>query len=185
MLQSARDSAFSNEIVVGHDDGNLEAQAQEIDADGYAAYHVLAHLIEGERRSQAVSLLKREQENVRVQGEALFSSFVVAIGSFLFVRPPISIDSSRIYGLTHPPQAARMNWIMHNAIRWCKQNRPELEGWMTRDKFQILMSAVATATWGMNGGNDWRAQTAFLQSVDGNVYIRRLDLAVKTHIRAL
>jgi len=185
VLQSALDSAFSNEIVDTHDDGNLEAQAQEIDADCYAAYHVLAHLIEGERRSQAVGLLKREHENVCVQDQALFSSFVLAIGAFLFVRRPASIDSSRIYKLTHPPQAARMNWIMHSAINWCEQNRPDLKVWMTRDWFQILMSAAATATWGMNGGSDWRAQTAFLQSVDGAEYIKRLDVAVKTHIQSL
>lgn len=52
LLQSALDSAFSNEIVDSHDDGNLEAQAQEIDADCYAAYHVLAHLIEGSASRQ-------------------------------------------------------------------------------------------------------------------------------------
>ena len=185
VLKSALDSTFSNEIVDCHDHGNLGAQALEIDADGYATYHVLAHLIEGERRSQAVGLLKREQENARVQDEALFASFVVAIGAFLFVRRPTAINSSRIYDLTHPPQAARMNWIMHNAINWCRQNRPDLERWMTKEKFQILMGATATATWGMNGGNDWRAQTIFLQSVDGAEYIRKLDLAVKTHIRSL
>src|SRR2546425_2300343 len=57
VLQSALDSTFSNEIVDSHDGGNLEVQALEIDADGYAVYHVLAHLIDGERRSEAVRLL--------------------------------------------------------------------------------------------------------------------------------
>jgi hypothetical protein len=117
-------------------------------------------LIEGEARSQTVGLLKRERENTYAQEKALFCSFVVAVGAFLFARPPASIDSSEIYKLSHTPQAARMNWIMHAAISWCKQNRPDLEVWMTRDKFQILMSAAATATWGINGGRDWQIQTA-------------------------
>src|ERR1700682_640643 len=40
VLQSAPDSTFSNEIVSSGDGSNLEAQALEIDADGYAVYHV-------------------------------------------------------------------------------------------------------------------------------------------------
>src|ERR1035441_7452659 len=52
---------------------------------------------------------------------------------FLFVRPPVAVDKADIYGIAHPPQAARMMFLMYRAIDWCKQNRPGLEAWMTPD----------------------------------------------------
>lgn len=179
------ESMFSSEILDDGETGNLEQQTREADADGYAAYHVLANLIDGGGRAQAVSLLKLEVEPSGVQDEVLFSCFVVAVGAYLFVRPPQALDSTNIYKLTHPPQAARMNCLMQQAINWCKHNRPGLEAWMTFDRFKGLMHGVAEATWGMNGGRDWAAQTAFFQSEDGGEYFRKLDRSLKAHVQSL
>jgi hypothetical protein len=185
LARSRSDTVFPNEILGARDSSNLERQAQEVDADGYAVYHVMADLIDGNRRHQALSLLGLEEQKDSMQDEVLFSSFVVAVGAFLFTRPPSTVDSAGIYQLTHPPQAARMNFILHFAISWCRQNRPRLEAHMTRERFQSLMTAVATTTWGMNGGADWSAQTVFLQSDDGSRYISKLDHCVKAHIQSL
>ena len=185
LVKRKSDAVFSSEILDGRGSGDLEGQAKEIDADGYAVYYVLAHLIAGNRRQQALGLLGLDKQKENVQDEVLFSSFVIAVGAFLFARSPSSVDSARIYELTHPPQAARMNFILHFAVNWCKQNRPHLEAYMTLTRFQMLMGAVATATWGMNGGADWSAQTAFLQSDDGARYISKLDECVKAHIKSL
>jgi hypothetical protein len=57
----------------------LEAQAFEMDADGYAVYHVLAHLISGPRREQAVQLLDCADSPNSIQDQRLFSSFVFAM----------------------------------------------------------------------------------------------------------
>jgi len=179
------DSIFSNEILGDGESGSMKRQALEADADGYAAYHVLAHLIEGEGRSHAVSLLKLEAEPSSFQDEVLFACFVVGIGAFLFVRPPTALDNASVYALTHPPQAARMDYVMRHAIAWCRQNRPGLIARMTPDRFQMLMNAVAEATWGMNGGRDWAAQTAFLRSQAGSEYFKRLDESLKAHVRSL
>jgi hypothetical protein len=179
------ESMFSNEIVDDGETGNLEQQTLEADADGYAVYHVLANLIDGGERAQAVSLLKLEAKPVSVQDRVLFSCFVVAIGAYLFVRPPQALDNVSIYELTHPPQAARMNFLMHQAIFWCKQKRPGLEAWMTLDRFQRLMKGVAEATWGMNGGKDWVQQIEFLRSEDGAEYVRKLDRSLKAYIQSL
>ena len=183
LLERGADPVFPNEILSSHDRGNLNRQTEEVDADGYAAYHVLTDLIDGRRRQQALGLLMLEKEKESVQDEVLFSSF--AVGAFLFVRAPSTVESPRIYTLTHPPQAARMNFIMHFAINWCKQNRPDLEMYMTRERFQVIMRAVAKATWGMNGGADWSAQTAFLHSDDGSAYISELGESLKVYIQAL
>jgi hypothetical protein len=179
------DSMFSNEILDDGETGNLEQQTLEADADGYAVYHVLANLIDGGGRAQEVSLLKLEAEPSEVQDEVLFSCFVVAVGAYMFVRPPQALDSANIYNLTHPPQAARMNCLMQQAISWCKQKRPGLQAWMTLDRFRRLMRAVAEATWGMNGGRDWAAQIAFLQSEDGAEYFRKLDRSLKAYVQSL
>jgi len=185
VIPRGSDSIFPNEILDCHASGSLRQQAQEVDADGYAVYHVLAHLIDGERRPTAARLLGHEAASDAVQDEALFSSFVAAVGAFLLVCAPATVDSDRVYKLQHPPQAARMNFVMQYAIRWCTQNRRRLETWTTIARFQMLMSAAAVATWGMNGGRDWGAQTAFLQSSHGSEYVRQLEECVKAHIQSL
>jgi len=48
-------SEFSNQTT----SGNLQSQAQELDADGYAEFLVLAHLLSGERRNTALALCGR------------------------------------------------------------------------------------------------------------------------------
>jgi hypothetical protein len=178
------DADFLNEILDAPGSGSLEVQAQEIDADGYAVYHVLADLIDGNRRQQALGLLKLEEWEVSEQDNVLFSSVVVALGAFLFARAPSIVNNARIYSLTHAPQAVRMNFILHFALNWCKQNRPHLQSYMTKERFQVLMRAVAVATWGMNGGADWSHQTVFLQSENGSSYISKLSECVKKHIRS-
>ena len=176
---------FCDEILAGSETGSLEQQAREVDADGYAAYLMLAHLFDSEWRSQAVKLLKCEREAGNVQDEVLISTFVVAVGAFFFVRPPVALDNASVFDLTHPPQAARMNFVMENVMGWCKQNRPVLSEFMTKDRFNMLMSAAADATWGMNGGRDWGAQIAFLLSHDGSEYFKKLAECVKAHVCSL
>jgi len=184
-IQNSFDPPHFNEVLIVDDTGSLESQAFEIGADGYAVYHVLAHLFDGPGRTQAVDLLGCSEAQTSTQDEVLFASFVVAVGAFLFVQPPRPLDPAKIYKRSHPPYSARMNWIMHAAIGWCQQNRPDLEAWMNKDRFQMLMRAVAGATWGMNGGKDWSDQVAFLQSEPGREYVEKLDARVKKNVESL
>jgi hypothetical protein len=89
-------SVSFNEV---HDDGevgNLEEQTMEADADGYAAYHLLANMIDGGARSQAVTALKIRDRTAEAQDEILFSCFVVAVGAFLFARRPVDVDQANV-----------------------------------------------------------------------------------------
>jgi hypothetical protein len=183
--QNAPGSTFFNEILSNGDAGKIEEQAFEVDADGYAVYHVLSHLITGPRREQAAELLGCTQAQPERQDEILFYSFVMAIAAFLFILPPTSVDASTIYNRSHPPPAARMSEIMHSAIGWCKQNRPALVAVMTLDKFQTLTTVVSAALSGMNGGTDWSGQTAFLKSENGSEYSTELRAHVRKHIKSL
>jgi hypothetical protein len=183
--QHAPGSAFFDEIASGGV-GNLEEQAFELDADGYAVYHALAHLITGPRREQATEILSCKHAQPSVQDEILLSSFVMAVGAFLYVLPPVSVDPCEIYSRSHPLQAARMRWVMNNTINWCKQNdRPALAAYMTVARFQTLMLVIATAISRINGERDWSEQTAFLKSKAGSSYLNQLTLLVRSHIQAL
>jgi hypothetical protein len=77
-----------------------------------------------------------------------------------------------------------MDLIMSSALGWCIQNRPALEAWMTKDRFQLLMRSIAETTWGMNGGSDWSEQVRYLQSENGSDYINKLSACVKKHIES-
>lgn len=183
--QSAPGSEFFNEILSNTDTGNLEEQAFEVDADAYAVYHVLAHLITGPRREQATDLLGYTGAAAEMQDAILFYSFVMAIAAFLLVLPPTSVDVSTIYNRTHPPQAVRMNEIMHSAISWCEQIRPALITRWTLSKFQTLMTVVLAAISGMRGVGDWSGQTAFLTSESGSEYSEKLRAHFRKHVRSL
>lgn len=181
--QRAPGSPFFNEIE-GEGKGNLDEQVFELDADGYAVFHVLAHLIAGPRREQAIKILSCGGRSVGMQDETLFSSFVIAIGAFLYSLPPASASPSEVYCRTHPIQAVRMRWIMDAAISWCKQNeRASLAEFMTVNRFQALMSVVDRTMRQTTGHHDWRAQTAFLKSEDGSKYVNTLFTLVRESAR--
>jgi len=104
------------ETAVG-DAGNLDQQAHEIDADGYATYLVLTDLILGGSRLHVIEVLNLENRSEQVQDEVLFWCFVAAVGGFFCARQPTDVnDIDGLYQLTHPPQAARMNSVMQTAV---------------------------------------------------------------------
>ena len=78
-----------------------------------------------------------------------------------------------------------MNLVMHQAMGWCRQNRPALVAWMTLARFQQIMAGVVHVTWGMNGGKDWDAQNAFLHTEAGPDYFRRLGEGLRAHVAGL
>lgn len=170
----------------GKDDvGGLDRQTLEAGADGYAVYLVLTNLILGEERSRANSGLSIEMRSHGMQEAVLLDIFVAAIAGHLFARPVGVVDQTNIYTVQHPPQAARMNLIMHHVEMWCVQNRPRLRDWMTLSRFQILMRGAAEAIWGVTGAVDWAAQTAFFRSEAGTEYTKRLIVRIDEYKRSL
>lgn len=175
------EAILPNEILDTGCEGNMKLQIQEIAADGYSIYHVLANTIDGPGRSW-LRALKLDAEHVIVQDEVLFALIVIAVGAYLFVRP--APDLNEIVQLTHPPQAARMNFIMHEAVGWCRQKRPALEAWMEK-QFPSLMNAAAEATLGKSGPNVWEAQATFFKSEEGAKYINSLFEGIKAYKQLL
>lgn len=161
------------------DSGDLDQQTMELNADAYSALAVLVNLIERGERWRAIKLLRLEAEPASGQDEVLYSCFVVAMGGYLFARPPTTLERRGIYRLTHPPQSMRMNFLMQAADSWCRQKRPPLLEWMTSVRFDLLMTSAAEVAWGMNGGRDWAVQVAFILSEDGAEYRERLHESLK------
>lgn len=127
---------------------------------------------DGGSRLLVVRALKLDTEPVSVQDEALFLCFVVAAGSFFFVRK--LNDTTSFYQLTHPPQPVRMMYLMLSAVTWCIQFRPGLEAAVAENRFRALMDSVAAATWGINNLSGWGAQVALLSSESGAAYLNEL-----------
>jgi len=179
VYQQESESTFPDEILSNNNFGDLDQQTLELDADAHSAIIVLANLIERGERRRAIKLLQLEAEPAGGQDQMLYSSFVVAVGGYLFVRPRISLEQGEIYTLTHPPQSMRMNYLMQAADSWCRQKRFALLEWMTSDRFDVLMTSAAEVAWGMNGGRDWAEQVAFILSEDGVEYRTRLHESLK------
>jgi hypothetical protein len=185
VLKHQSESRFFSEFTASNVNSNIERQAEEADADGYAAYHVLANFIDSDTRKVASSALKLDNANPEVIDRVLFSCFVIVAGAFLFSRRPVDLTKEDLFGLSHPPQAARLDYLMRHSILWCKENRPALVDWMTNERFQQIMRAVAEATWGMNGGLSWDAQTAFLHSDQGKRYFQEFSKLIDAQKAAL
>ncbi len=122
---STLESRFANEIESDDDNGELDDQVLEIDADAYGTFHVLSNLFADER-DFSIGMLELGPAPPARQDQTLLVCFVLAVGAFLFVRPTKVLTPENINTLSHPPQAARMDFIMRSAVNWCRQNRPAL-----------------------------------------------------------
>jgi hypothetical protein len=158
--------------------GSLEEQAREVDADGWAVYLTLSHLVLGQRREMTRHLLRLQTAPDDSVDRIFLSSFIIAVAMVLCVFPPSRFDEQTLYRLAHPPQAARMNAIMHRVKVWCQQNRPALQTWLTLERFQGLMNAAREATDELTATRDWRKQTEFFHTQAGSEYFKRLHEAV-------
>jgi hypothetical protein len=136
VARQSRQGIWVEEIRLRSATGSMETQSLEADADGYAAYFVLAHLIDNaEGRLHVVRLLNLENASRAFQDQILFSCFLAAFSGFVFVLPPTSLEKENLREMTHPPQAARHFFLMQHAAGWCAQNRPLLAMWMTAERF--------------------------------------------------
>jgi hypothetical protein len=182
--ESSLDSPFASEINSNDENCDMETQVFELDADTYGAYHVLANLYATER-AYAAELLGFDGSAPDREDQKLFACFVLAAGSFLFVRRSTVLTPENIYRLCHPAQATRMDFIMRSAVGWCRIHRPALAAWMNPDIFGRIMNTVATVMPGADGGHGWAAQTRFLQTEVGDAYMKSLARDLEHYIQNL
>jgi hypothetical protein len=180
---STVDSRFASEINAVEENGDMETQVFELDADTYGIYQVLANLYNAER-PYAAELLGFDGADADRENKKLFACFVIAVGSFLFVRTSTVLTPENIYTLSHPAQATRMDFIMRQAVSWCRMHQPALAEWMNPEVFDQIMSTVDVVMPG-TGGQGWAAQNTFLQTEVGDAYMKRLARDLATYIQNL
>jgi hypothetical protein len=78
-----------------------------------------------------------------------------------------------------------MNFLMHEAMNWCRQNRPGLEASMTASRFRQLMNASTEATLGMSSARVWGDQAAFLESEESAPYLSTLVAGIDAYKQSL
>ena len=177
------DHGFADEIIL-RVVGNLESQAREADADGYAVYYMLANIVDSEHeRGHLLNILVQQNEPIERQDQILISWLIVALAAYFCAAPPQAITQQTIYQRTHPPQAPRMASIMTAIRTWCRQNRVGLVEWLSAPRFQQLLRSVATAMWDMSGHREWSQQIEFLRSPEGRSYQAALDEQLKSLIK--
>jgi hypothetical protein len=124
VLKHQSQSKFFSEFVAGNQNSNIERQAEEADADGYAAYHVLANFIDGGARKNISAVLKLDSAAPDVVDQVPFSCFVIVAGAFLF-RPPRLILQRRISLVCRTPRKPPgSTYLMRHSILRCEENWP-------------------------------------------------------------
>ncbi|HTP88796.1 MAG TPA: hypothetical protein VMJ34_17715 [Bryobacteraceae bacterium] len=162
---------------------SMDYQVKELAADGYSAYHTLRNL--ADNWTTFLPFLKFHGSTTpEVLDETFLACFIVAIAGYMFLWPVPDVNATDIYKLSHPPQAARLNFLMHEVIGWCRQNRPRMEEWIER-QFQTLMQVTAEAVLGRGGSVVWAKQTRFFRSPDGTAYVAELGRRIDEYRKAL
>ena len=150
--------------------GNLNCQAQEIDADGYAAYLVLAHLLGGEGRQIALSQMNRVEITGDDADALLLTSFFLAVMAFFCALWDERIDMASVYQSRHPPPPVRIKYVIQIVEMWCGQNATTP---LTSAQLQSVFHAAAE-TIGRTAKQAWDIHMAFLRSADGAQYDQQL-----------
>jgi hypothetical protein len=148
--------------------GSIESQVEELDADGYAAYLVLAFLLRSERRERALIQLGRQNLAKRDADELIMSCFFLSLMAFFRTRWAETIKLP-VSELTHPPVPVRIDYVIQVAKMWCGQFAVLEESWFTSPRLQHLFHAAGLSD-DRSRTTAWDGQVAFLKSTEGEHY---------------
>jgi hypothetical protein len=151
--------------------GSLQKQAMELEADCYATVLMLAEILKPPMSESIIAALKPEGVDKNI---FLLNFLFVSIASHMFLKLQSDVDLSRIEARTHPPQLARLNFIMREIGKWLTMNHSELAWWAGVPHFQTMMRAVEVCYGESDSPRFWREQGAFLVSAEGQTYLEGL-----------
>ena len=153
--------------------GSIDSQVEELDADAYAIYLVLARFIRGVGRQSVLSQLGWQDLPSNEADELLLMCFFLAVTAFFCARWPERIAMTSIERLKHPPAPVRIEYAIRVAKMWCGQNRSVPESWFSEERLKSLFRVVAEAIGGTTR-EVWDAHILFLRSDEGAEYDRQL-----------
>jgi hypothetical protein len=149
--------------------GTINSQAQELDADGYAIYLVLSHLLRGERRESALAVLGGTHKTGLDGDELLLTCFFLALLAFFCAFWRGGVDLTTIYRFRHPPPPVRIKYAIQVTDMWSGQNESVPRSWFVPARLQALFGAAADVI-SRTARSEWDAQMSFLRAADGTRY---------------
>jgi hypothetical protein len=153
--------------------GGINTQAQELDADGYAAFLVVQHILRGGGRAAALIQIGQEKLSVTEGDELLLNLFfLAAIGFFCKFWRGV-IDMNLIRQLTHPLPPVRITYLIRSAKMWCDQNESVPDAWFEDKRFQELFRTVSEAI-DEESRKTWDSDMSFFKRVEGTTYDQEL-----------
>ncbi len=152
--------------------GDIDSQAQELDADGYAIYLALANLVRGGGRQSALEQLGRQDLPSADADELLLMYFFLAITAFFCALWPENIKMTSIEQLGHPPAPVRIEYAIRVAQMWGGQNGVP-QSWFGAERFQSLFRTAVEAIGGTTR-QAWDEHVSFLYGEEGAKYGRLL-----------
>jgi hypothetical protein len=177
-------TALWTEFQFDATDGSITSQAQELDADGYATYLVLAHVLRGGARAAVLAQLGQEELSASAGDELLLQLFFLAAFAFFCEFWRGGTDMKLIRQFTHPPPPVRITYIIRTAQMWCGQDQCVSETWFDDQRFQKLFRASFEST-GEANFKTWASDMSFIRSAEGEKYDNELFQAFDTLRRGL
>ena len=153
--------------------GGIDSQAEELDADAYAIYLVLANYLRGGGRQSALTQLGRRELSDQDADDLLFNLFFLALIALFCALWPADVGITSIYELGHPPAPVRIEYAKRVARMWCGQNASIPQTSVSDARVQVLFRAALEAPGG-TGHPAWDGHIAFLRSAQGTEYDRKL-----------
>ena len=163
------------EFLQDEENGSLEQQAQELDADGYSSYLLLANLLQDENRYASVlEAMGHAAHRSAASDELLFTMFFVVVLNIFCAfwrqanRGRFPLSSS----CTHRRRSASTT---SSTWRRCTPGRMVLcqDTWFHPSRFTELFRTAAATIPG-SGRQTWDSQIALLRSPEGERYSQAL-----------
>ncbi len=151
-------------------------QAEEVDADGFGTYQVLANALDtGLRDTNAKYLELDGLAPEEIDRPFLLCHVVVACAQFS-INGLTDVRTENPRQKEHPIQACRLDFLMGHTKLWCERNRPNLVDVISQETLSKVMETVSSEMWGIISHVLWQAQGRFLATDDGQKY--RAELIV-------
>jgi hypothetical protein len=163
------------EFLKDEENGSLEQQAQELDADGYSSYLLLANLLQDENRYASVlQAIGHPEQRSAASDELLFTVFFVVVLNVFCAFWRKRTEVSSLYTLVHPPPPVRINSIIRIAQMYAGQNGPVADTWFQPSRFTELFRTAAATIPG-EGRQTWDSQIELLKTPEGERYSQELS----------
>jgi hypothetical protein len=161
-------------------------QTQELEADGYAIYHLLEHFFHGGGR-QAISQTLRIGSEAALENSIL-SCFLLSTMVQFCARWAGKVQVESDVRKEHPPLPVRIDYSILFVEMWCREVGGISTSWMTDGTLKEYF-AVAARLFAAEMKTSWDAQMSWLRSPQSEQYRaeiqRGLDRLRKTKLKPM